>query len=105
MFKDVPMTSEELHFVISKMLRMLKDIDLQELPPLVYQLLLLTTKVGARYLGFPFLYKKAQKKNNSSMTFYHISLLINAWIWQGFEKEMIVMHIQLYRVYMYSNTI
>ncbi|XP_031554270.1 Fanconi anemia group I protein-like [Actinia tenebrosa] len=44
MFRDVPMSSEELRFVIDKLQRMFKELDLQELPPLVYQLLLLSTK-------------------------------------------------------------
>ncbi|KXJ09897.1 Fanconi anemia group I protein-like [Exaiptasia diaphana] len=44
MFRDVPMSLDELRFVIEKLQRMFKDLDLQELPPLVYQLLLLSTK-------------------------------------------------------------
>ncbi|KAJ7376921.1 hypothetical protein OS493_031515 [Desmophyllum pertusum] len=43
-FRDVPMTSDELRFVMEKIVRAMKDLDLQELPPLVYQLLLLSTK-------------------------------------------------------------
>lgn len=45
MFKDVSMSSDELGFVVNKILRMLNDVDLQELPPIIYQLLLLSTKV------------------------------------------------------------
>ena len=45
MFKDVPMTQDELQFVIEKLLRLLGELDLQELPPWVYQLLLLASKV------------------------------------------------------------
>ena len=45
MFRDVPLSAEELRFVTDKMLRMFPDLELQELPPLVYQLLLLSTKV------------------------------------------------------------
>ncbi|KAK3697034.1 hypothetical protein QZH41_012504 [Actinostola sp. cb2023] len=44
MFRDIPMSNEELRFVIEKLQRMFKELDLQELPPLVYQLLLLSTK-------------------------------------------------------------
>lgn len=43
-FRDVPMTSGELQFVMEKIIRSMKDLDFQELPPLVYQLLLLSTK-------------------------------------------------------------
>ena len=45
MFKDIEMSAAELKFVIEKILRSFKDIDLQDLPALVYQLLLLSTKV------------------------------------------------------------
>ncbi|XP_061629167.1 Fanconi anemia group I protein [Phyllopteryx taeniolatus] len=44
MFRDVPLSSEELRFVVEKVLRMFSKLDLQEIPPLVYQLLLLSAK-------------------------------------------------------------
>ncbi|XP_037538637.1 Fanconi anemia group I protein isoform X2 [Nematolebias whitei] len=44
MFRDVPLSSEELQFLVEKILRMFTKLDLQEIPPLVYQLLLLTAK-------------------------------------------------------------
>uniref|UniRef100_A0A669DRY6 FA complementation group I n=1 Tax=Oreochromis niloticus TaxID=8128 RepID=A0A669DRY6_ORENI len=44
MFRDVPLSSEELQFVVEKVLRMFNKLDLQEIPPLVYQLLLLSAK-------------------------------------------------------------
>ncbi|KAM9352409.1 Fanconi anemia group I protein [Symphorus nematophorus] len=44
MFRDVPLSSEELRFVVEKVLRMFNKLDLQEIPPLVYQLLLLSAK-------------------------------------------------------------
>ncbi|XP_068131301.1 Fanconi anemia group I protein [Hyperolius riggenbachi] len=44
MFRDVLLTSEELQFVVEKVLRLLSKLDLQEMPPLVYQLLLLSAK-------------------------------------------------------------
>ncbi|XP_055969830.1 Fanconi anemia group I protein [Sorex fumeus] len=44
MFKDVPLTEEELDFVVGKALKMFSEMKLQEVPPLVYQLLLLTVK-------------------------------------------------------------
>lgn len=47
-FRDVPLSSEELQFVVEKVLRMFTKLDLQEIPPLVYQLLLLSAKVGVR---------------------------------------------------------
>ncbi|KAG8145121.1 hypothetical protein E2320_013497, partial [Naja naja] len=44
MFRDVPLSKEELQFVVEKVLRMFSKLDLQEIPPLVYQLLLLSSK-------------------------------------------------------------
>ncbi|XP_045417679.1 Fanconi anemia group I protein isoform X3 [Lemur catta] len=47
MFKDVPLTAEEVEFVVEKVLRMFSKVNLQEIPPLVYQLLVLSSK-GSR---------------------------------------------------------
>ncbi|KAL2094144.1 hypothetical protein ACEWY4_011456 [Coilia grayii] len=44
MFRDVPLSPEELRFVIEKVLRMFQKVELQEIPPLIYQLLLLASK-------------------------------------------------------------
>ncbi|KAK2842091.1 hypothetical protein Q5P01_012291 [Channa striata] len=44
MFRDVPLSLEELQFLVEKVLRMFTKLDLQEIPPLVYQLLLLSAK-------------------------------------------------------------
>ncbi|XP_074736426.1 Fanconi anemia group I protein [Strix uralensis] len=44
MFRDIPLSGEELQFVVEKILRMFSKLDLQEIPPLVYQLLLLSAK-------------------------------------------------------------
>ncbi|XP_042328112.1 Fanconi anemia group I protein [Sceloporus undulatus] len=44
MFRDVPLSAEELQFVVEKVIRMFSKLDLQEIPPLVYQLLLLSSK-------------------------------------------------------------
>ncbi|KAM6304685.1 Fanconi anemia group I protein [Podargus strigoides] len=44
LFRDIPLSQEELQFVVEKVLRMFAKLDLQEIPPLVYQLLLLSAK-------------------------------------------------------------
>ncbi|XP_044135412.1 Fanconi anemia group I protein isoform X1 [Bufo gargarizans] len=44
MFRDVLLSTEELQFVVEKVLRLLSKVDLQEMPPLVYQLLLISAK-------------------------------------------------------------
>ncbi|XP_034880008.1 Fanconi anemia group I protein isoform X2 [Mirounga leonina] len=48
MFKDVPLTAEEVEFVVEKVLRMFSKLNLQEIPPLVYQLLVLSSKGNRR---------------------------------------------------------
>ena len=45
MFRDIQMTAEQYRFVVDKMIELLGKLDVEELPPLVYQLLLLSTKV------------------------------------------------------------
>ncbi|KAL4671443.1 hypothetical protein H8959_004152 [Pygathrix nigripes] len=45
MFKDVPLTAEEVEFVVEKALSMFSKMNLQEIPPLVYQLLVLSSKI------------------------------------------------------------
>lgn len=44
-FRDITMTLPEMQSVVKKIVKEMKAIDLQELPPLVYQMLLLSTKV------------------------------------------------------------
>ncbi|XP_033114599.1 Fanconi anemia group I protein-like [Anneissia japonica] len=43
-FREIPMMSEQLAFVIKKVIRGLPTMNLQEVPPLIYQLLVLTTR-------------------------------------------------------------
>ncbi|XP_066211097.1 Fanconi anemia group I protein isoform X2 [Saccopteryx leptura] len=47
MFKDVPLTAEEVELVAEKVLKIFSNLNLQEIPPLVYQLLVLSSK-GSR---------------------------------------------------------
>ncbi|XP_054569236.1 Fanconi anemia group I protein [Eptesicus fuscus] len=47
MFKDVPLTAEEIELVMGKVFKMFSKLNLQEIPPLVYQLLILSSK-GSR---------------------------------------------------------
>uniref|UniRef100_A0A8C5CU79 FA complementation group I n=1 Tax=Gadus morhua TaxID=8049 RepID=A0A8C5CU79_GADMO len=42
--RDVPLSPEELQFLLEKVLRMFGKLELQEVPPLIYQLLLLSAK-------------------------------------------------------------
>uniref|UniRef100_A0A671YDN1 FA complementation group I n=1 Tax=Sparus aurata TaxID=8175 RepID=A0A671YDN1_SPAAU len=58
--RDVPLSSEELRFLVEKVLRMFAKLDLQEIPPLVYQLLLLSAKVRVSVLDGIISYFKEQ---------------------------------------------
>jgi len=49
MMRDIALSSEELSHVIAKSLRQMTEVELNELPPLVYQLLLLSAKVHSVY--------------------------------------------------------
>ena len=42
----VTMSTEELKYVIQKVLRLFRNVELQELPPIIYQLSLLCAKVS-----------------------------------------------------------
>ena len=46
MFRDVVMTPAEQKYVVSKLVQCISDMDPDELPPLVYQMCLLATKVS-----------------------------------------------------------
>lgn len=48
MFKDVPLAAEEVEFVMGKVLKMFSKLNLQEVPPLIYQLLILSSKGGRK---------------------------------------------------------
>ncbi|XP_052016219.1 Fanconi anemia group I protein isoform X1 [Apodemus sylvaticus] len=48
MFKDVRLTPEEMNLVVAKVLTMFSKLNLQEIPPLVYQLLVLSSKGSRR---------------------------------------------------------
>ncbi|XP_025095765.1 Fanconi anemia group I protein-like isoform X2 [Pomacea canaliculata] len=50
MFKDVPLTDQELQFVLEKIIRQFDDLDLRDLPSLAYQLLLLCSKGHKRMI-------------------------------------------------------
>jgi len=51
MMRDLTLTGDELSHVIAKSLRQLTEVEQNELPPLVYQLLLLSAKVHMRQIS------------------------------------------------------
>jgi Fanconi anemia group I protein len=80
MFRDIPMSTEELKFVIDKIIRILREVDLRELPAIVYQLLLLSVKghKGLVLEGISeFFYDmdRQQKEDASSNRLYFIVLM------------------------------
>ena len=49
-FKDISLSKEELLYIIEKIIATFEEISADELPPLIYQLLVLSSKV--RYIAF-----------------------------------------------------
>ncbi|XP_010985040.2 Fanconi anemia group I protein [Camelus dromedarius] len=70
MFKDVPLTAEELEFVVEKVLRMFSKLNLQEIPPLVYQLLVLSSKGSRKRVleGIIAFFNKLDKQHNEEQS-------------------------------------
>ncbi|CAH1782677.1 unnamed protein product [Owenia fusiformis] len=68
MLRDVDMTSDETKFAVAKIIRIFDDMDLVELPPLIYQLLLLSTKGHKKQVlsGISSFFTKQDKLNEHS---------------------------------------
>ncbi|EPY75003.1 Fanconi anemia group I protein [Camelus ferus] len=63
--RDVPLTAEELEFVVEKVLRMFSKLNLQEIPPLVYQLLGSRKRVLEGIIAF---FNKLDKQHNEEQS-------------------------------------
>ncbi|XP_074174446.1 Fanconi anemia group I protein isoform X2 [Rhinolophus sinicus] len=70
MFKDVPLTAEEAEFVVEKVLKMFSKLNLQEVPPLVYQLLVLASKGNRKRVleGIIAFFNKLDKQHNEEQS-------------------------------------
>uniref|UniRef100_A0A2K5VBI4 FA complementation group I n=1 Tax=Macaca fascicularis TaxID=9541 RepID=A0A2K5VBI4_MACFA len=70
MFKDVPLTAEEVEFVVEKALSMFSKMNLQEIPPLVYQLLVLSSKGSRKSVleGIIAFFSALDKQHNEEQT-------------------------------------
>uniref|UniRef100_A0A671EGL1 FA complementation group I n=1 Tax=Rhinolophus ferrumequinum TaxID=59479 RepID=A0A671EGL1_RHIFE len=70
MFKDVPLTAEEAEFVVEKVLKMFSKLNLQEVPPLVYQLLVLASKGNRKRVleGIIAYFNKLDKQHNEEQS-------------------------------------
>ena len=62
MLRDVPMTPDQLLFAAQKTVRSLGEAELEELPPIVYQALLLANKVWSRLLHPVIIQKLAKSR-------------------------------------------
>uniref|UniRef100_A0A4W2GJ07 FA complementation group I n=1 Tax=Bos indicus x Bos taurus TaxID=30522 RepID=A0A4W2GJ07_BOBOX len=70
MFKAVPLTTEEVEFVVEKVLKVFSKLNLQEIPPLVYQLLVLSSK-GSRkrvLVGIIAFFNKLDQQHNEEQS-------------------------------------
>ncbi|KAM9586227.1 Fanconi anemia group I protein isoform 2-T2 [Trichechus inunguis] len=70
MFKDVPLTAEEVEFVVEKVLKMFPKLNLQEIPPLVYQLLILSSKGSRKRVleGIMAFFNELDKQHNEEQS-------------------------------------
>ncbi|XP_059953341.1 Fanconi anemia group I protein isoform X1 [Mesoplodon densirostris] len=70
MFKDVPLTAEEVEIVVGKVLTMFSELNLQEVPPLVYQLLVLSSKGSRKRVleGIIAFFNKLDKQHNEEQS-------------------------------------
>lgn len=70
MFKDVPLTAEEVESVVEKALSMFSKMNLQEIPPLVYQLLVLSSKGSRKSVleGIIAFFSALDKQHNEEQT-------------------------------------
>uniref|UniRef100_A0A2K6E2H4 FA complementation group I n=1 Tax=Macaca nemestrina TaxID=9545 RepID=A0A2K6E2H4_MACNE len=68
--RDVPLTAEEVEFVVEKALSMFSKMNLQEIPPLVYQLLVLSSKGSRKSVleGIIAFFSALDKQHNEEQT-------------------------------------
>ncbi|XP_036787922.2 Fanconi anemia group I protein [Manis pentadactyla] len=70
MFKDMPLTAEEVELVMGKVLKMFSKLNLQEVPPLIYQLLILSSKGGRKRVleGIIAFFSELDKQHNEEQS-------------------------------------
>ncbi|XP_021502715.1 Fanconi anemia group I protein isoform X1 [Meriones unguiculatus] len=80
MFKDVRLTTEEMDLVVAKVLMMFSKLNLQEIPPLVYQLLVLSSKGSRRSVldGIIAFFRELDKQQSKEQSSDELSELVTA---------------------------
>ncbi|XP_052619043.1 Fanconi anemia group I protein [Peromyscus californicus insignis] len=80
MFKDVHLTAEEMELVVAKVLAMFSKLNLQEIPPLVYQLLVLSSKGSRRSVldGIIAFFSELDKQHSEEQSGDELSELVTA---------------------------
>ncbi|XP_059128741.1 Fanconi anemia group I protein [Peromyscus eremicus] len=80
MFKDVHLTAEEMELVVAKVLAMFSKLNLQEIPPLVYQLLVLSSKGSRRSVldGIIAFFSELDKQHSEEQGDDELSELVTA---------------------------
>ncbi|XP_055479097.1 Fanconi anemia group I protein [Psammomys obesus] len=80
MFKDVRLTTEEMDLVVAKVLMMFSKLNLQEIPPLVYQLLVLSSKGSRRRVldGIIAFFSELDKQQSKEQSSDELSELVTA---------------------------
>nr|XP_038956967.1 Fanconi anemia group I protein isoform X4 [Rattus norvegicus] len=79
-FKDVRLTPEEMKLVVAKVLTMFSRLNLQEIPPLVYQLLVLSSKGSRRSVldGIIAFFRELDKQHSAEQSSDELSELVTA---------------------------
>uniref|UniRef100_A0A8C6HGK9 Fanconi anemia, complementation group I n=1 Tax=Mus spicilegus TaxID=10103 RepID=A0A8C6HGK9_MUSSI len=95
-FKDVRLTPEEMNLVVAKVLTMFSKLNLQEIPPLVYQLLVLSSKGSRRSVldGIIAFFRELDKQHREEQSSDELSELITAPADELYHVEgTIILHI------------
>ncbi|XP_041494726.1 Fanconi anemia group I protein isoform X3 [Microtus oregoni] len=96
MFKDVHLTTEEMDLVVAKVLAMFPKLNLQEIPPLVYQLLVLSSKGSRRRVlhGIIAFFSELDKQHSEEQSGDELSELVAAPADELYHVEgTIILHI------------
>ncbi|KAK9764538.1 hypothetical protein K7432_007870 [Basidiobolus ranarum] len=66
-FRDITMTPKQTEFVVNKIIRQFDSVDINEIPPLVYQLLVLSKKGCKRLIieGITYYFNQLDRKHTS----------------------------------------
>ena len=81
-FRDVALSGDELRLVMEKTIRLLPDVPLDELPPIIFQLLLLAKQVPADQMMMAILLQQTLfTKTSLARTRFIELVLLGGFLW------------------------